>query len=136
VAEAPAQASTWAEAAVAVRLGAAPDVAAAAVRALADAGLLTHGVAVAAAALAARWGVDLPDALAALAAGRAPHGTLSDYELRTGRAEAEDALRGGGGAPSGRVTGAGDAADWTALLGPDRAVPASSHHLRADGADR
>ncbi len=73
-------------------LGASADEAATVVDLLADKDLLTHGVAVVAAAAAVRWGVELTEAVKGLAGGRALHGRFSDYELRFGREEAESDL--------------------------------------------
>ena len=77
------------ERAVAEVLGATPAQATAVVDQLADAGLLAHGVVVMAAVAAARWGIELPDAVVAMAEGRAVPEGLSDYELRTAAEEGE-----------------------------------------------
>lgn len=116
--------SPWAEADLAVALGADPDAAAGAVAALRDADLLQHGVLVAATVAAARWGCLAVDAVAHLAAGRRLHGAVSDYELRAAREEAEDEL-----AELGPVRSRGAA--WAAAGLGDAPVEASPHHLPA-----
>ncbi len=78
-----------AEVEVAILLGLDPGQAARAVVVLQERELLWHGVAVVGAAVASRWGVELPDALRRLA-DRKPHGEgFSDYELRVASEEAE-----------------------------------------------
>ncbi|CAN5401280.1 hypothetical protein BH23ACT9_BH23ACT9_13500 [soil metagenome] len=82
-----------AEQALAEVLGATPEQAEDLVRALSDVGLLTHGVLVVAGVGAARWGVELTDAVAALVQGRALPEAISAYELRTAGEEAEADLQ-------------------------------------------
>lgn len=78
------------ERAVARLLGAPEDVAAAAVAAIEETGALAHGVLLLAVMGAARWGTDLPGALARLAEGATVPADWSDYELRVAVAEADD----------------------------------------------
>lgn len=78
------------ERAVARLLGAPEDVAAAAVAAIEEADALAHGVLLLAVMGAARWGTDLPGALARLAEGATVPANWSDYELRVAAAEADD----------------------------------------------
>lgn len=121
-------------------LGAPSDRSAAVVDALARAGVLQHGVVVVAAVLAARTGVEVADAVRALAAGQAPPADMSDYELRTAAEEAEADLRDLWAGAGPRVTSA--SAAWRRLndgavvltessdTGPDvGVVVASSVHV-------
>lgn len=75
------------EAVVAVVLGSSAAEAATVVEVLLQADLLGHGTATVAAAAASRWGVELADALSAIAAGKALGATFSDYELRVAEQE-------------------------------------------------
>jgi hypothetical protein len=126
--------TTAEEAELAVLLGVAPPGAAAAVAAIAAAGLLEHGIAVIAAVAASRWGLLPADAIAELAAGRALHGAVSDYELRMGRSEAEDEV--GAALRAAEVQAARSPVtqghDWAAHGLPEATTPASAHHLAAD----
>lgn len=74
---------------LAVVLGVPPDRAPAVIAALAEAGLLQHGIVVVAAVLAARTGVELTDAARALGSGSPLPQGVSEYELRTAAEEAE-----------------------------------------------
>ena len=56
---------------------------------LSEQGWLQHGVVTAGAAMAARWGVELHEALLQVAGGRRLGAELSDYELRVSAEEAE-----------------------------------------------
>ncbi len=126
---------------VAVVLGATRAQAVAVTRALVGEGLLEHGVAVIAGAVASRWGIDIPDALRAIADGREVGRAFSDYELRVGREEAESDLedawasRDPGDPAWSRLRGGAEfvaESDVTvdeALV--EAAVPASVHHLSA-----
>jgi hypothetical protein len=78
------------ERAVARLLGSPEDVAAAAVAAIEEADALAHGVLLLAVMGAARWGTDLPGAIARLAEGDTVPANWSDYELRVAAAEADD----------------------------------------------
>jgi hypothetical protein len=73
----------------AILLGATEDEAQALQDRLDDAGLQQHGLAVVVAAVAARQGIDLVDAVRHLVAGAALPRDLSDYELRVAAQEAE-----------------------------------------------
>lgn len=75
------------EAVVAVVLGSSAAEAATVVEVLLQADLLGHGTATVAAAAASRWGVELADAMSAIAAGKALGATFSDYELRVAEQE-------------------------------------------------
>lgn len=75
------------EAVVAVVLGSSAAEATTVVEVLLQADLLGHGTATVAAAAASRWGVELADALSAIAAGKALGATFSDYELRVAEQE-------------------------------------------------
>lgn len=125
---------------LAVVLGASREGAAVVVEALAAGGVLGHGVVVIAAVRAARTGVELTAAVAALAAGDPPPTDMSDYELRTAAEEAaadlDDLWR--KGPPAGEEA----AAAWRRLNDRPivttersatpyevRGVPASSVHL-------
>lgn len=125
---------------VAVVLGATRAHAEVVVQMLLDEGMLSHGVATVAGAAAARWGIEIRDALREMAAGRGVGGSFSDYELRVGREEAEADLE-----DAWARRRADDDSAWSRLLdttgghtesdaggGADAVratVPASVHHL-------